>query len=279
MPKIVVYFLALIFFISFHPSAFANTSVIINEFYALGSGDDPDWVELYNNSDSAINLEGWIIRDETDSNKITLNGYICSNSFRKFDFSNRLNNSGDKIRLFDSESTTIPKDEIAYFSNDIPQHSQGQSTSRSPDGSSNWILITSPTPSDNNSCTPQPSPTPVSTPSTSQSQSSGASPKSSPKPTASAQLSTNTSTKKTIASPKISPAVLGQSEATGGINLSSPILESSPEPAAQNEDKNSVSQKFAPIFIGSGIILIGLSIVMFLWYKRFLESYQNRKDI
>jgi len=169
MLKIVACLFVLVFFLSFHPPVFADSNVLINEFYALGSGDDPDWVELYNKSDSPINLEDWVIRDETDSNKIDLDGYICQKNFRRFNFSNRLTNGGDKIRLFDLESATLPQDEIVYFSDAIPVHSQGQSTGRNPDGASTWVLMTSPTPTDDNSCTlaPTPSPSPSPTPSTS----------------------------------------------------------------------------------------------------------------
>lgn len=274
MAKLVVCLFALIFSIFFHPSVFADASVVINEFYALGSGDDPDWVELYNQSESNINLEGWLIRDETESNKISLSGYICGKSFRKFEFSNRLNNSGDKIRLFDSESASAAKDEITYFSSEIPTHAQGQSTSRDPDGASYWVLMTSPTPSDNNSCTPQPSPssTPSPTPtSTSQSSTSTKSPTPTPKPSA-------TPAKSAQPSPLPTPnSVLGTKTEEQLLLTSTP--EASPAQSAESEEsKGSSKTKIAAMLTGSGVILIGLSIGFFVLYNRTLNKEDNKKE-
>ena len=264
MFKIVACLFALFIFLFFYPPVFADTSVVINEFYALGSGDDPDWVELYNQGEGNVNLEGWLIRDETESNKISLGGYICAKSFRKFEFSNRLNNSGDKIRLFDSESATIPTDEVNYFSDSIPTHSQGQSTSRNPDGTSTWVLMTSPTPTDNNSCTPSPtaSPSPTPTPQTSQS------PTPTPAKTPSLKPSPTSQTLKSpAASPKLSPNVL--SEKIAG----SP----SPTPAPETP-KESSKVKIASVLTGSGLILIGLSVGFYLWYNKVLFKKEKDQD-
>lgn len=276
MPKRVAYLFALIFFIFFHPSVFADTGIVINEFYALGSGDDPDWVELYNQSESNVNLEDWLIRDETESNQISLSGYICAKSFRKFEFSNRLNNSGDKIRLFDSESATVAKDEITYFSSEIPAHAQGQSTSRNPDGASYWVLMTSPTPSDNNSCTPQPTPSPTLSPtptpasSTSQSSTSTKSPTPTPKPSA-------TPAKSSSPSPSASNSVLG-SKTEEQLSLTS-TSEASPTQSAEGEEsKGSSKTKIAAMLTGSGVILIGLSIGFFVLYNKTLNKEDNKEE-
>src|SRR3990167_3813363 len=157
----------------------AEGEIAINEFYALGSGDDPDWVELYNTTDSKADIEGWEIKDNTDSNKIALNGYVCPKSFRKFTFSNRLNNGGDKIRLFDFAGQL--KEEIEYFSETVPSHARGQSTGRNPDGQSTWTVFTSPSPNDDTSCDqPAPTPNPSPTPAPSPQKSPSPAPKSSP---------------------------------------------------------------------------------------------------
>jgi len=153
-----IFCLLLLIISSFLPEkAFASSGIKINEFYALGSSSaNPDWVEIYNSSNIEIGLEGWQIRDLTTSNKISLNGYICANNFRKFDFSNKLNKGGDKIKLINSSSAIV--DEIDYFSTDIPTHEEGQSTSRNPNGGDIWVLSTVPTPNNDDSCTPEPSP-------------------------------------------------------------------------------------------------------------------------
>jgi hypothetical protein len=117
--------------------------VVINEFSALSS---PDWVELYNPGEEIASLDGWVIRDETQSNKIDLAGLICPGSFRKFDFSNRLNNGGDEIRLIDGDGNEI--DLVIYFSQVIPTHLIGQSTGRNPDGADSWQVFPLPNPQD-----------------------------------------------------------------------------------------------------------------------------------
>ncbi len=117
--------------------------VVINEFSALSS---PDWVELYNLGEEIINLDGWELRDETQTNKINLEGIICPNSFRKFDFSNRLNNGGDEIRLIDNSSNEVNR--IVYFSDLVPAHLLNQSTGRVSNGANLWQVFLVPTPQD-----------------------------------------------------------------------------------------------------------------------------------
>jgi len=152
---------------------FSNTDtfaqeVLINEFVAVT--ESTDWVELYNSTDSSIDLSGWLLRDNTESNKVELSGLICPKSFRKFDFSNRLNDGGDTIRLFSSDNNL--QDTVSYFSDLIPKHERGKSTGRNPDGGSSWQVFDSPSPV-NNDCqfvsptstsTPTLTPTPTPTP-------------------------------------------------------------------------------------------------------------------
>ncbi|MDD5481866.1 MAG: lamin tail domain-containing protein [Candidatus Shapirobacteria bacterium] len=133
--------------------------VVVNEFSALSS---PDWVELYNLGENIVSLEGWEIRDETQSNKIDLVGLICPNSFRKFDFSNRLNNDGDEIRLIDDNGKEV--DRIIYFSDLIPKHLINQSTSREPDGADFWQVSFLPSPQNEPCFLPTPTSTPIPTP-------------------------------------------------------------------------------------------------------------------
>src|SRR3989344_3756432 len=273
MLKIVACLFVLVFFLSFHPPVFADSNVLINEFYALGSGDDPDWVELYNKSDSPINLEDWVIRDETDSNKIDLDGYICQKNFRRFNFSNRLTNGGDKIRLFDLESATLPQDEIVYFSDAIPVHSQGQSTGRNPDGASTWVLMTSPTPTDDNSCTlaPTPSPSPSPTPSTSST--STATPTPTPKTTSTIATKSPSPT-----SAKQSPSVLSASDQDSLLLASLSAETSSPSPSPEATPSAMSKTKVAGILAGSGIVLISLSFGFYLWYKKIFRSSPAERD-
>jgi len=146
--------MATVAFLFFPRSIFAQ--VVVNEFSAHSQ---PDWVELYNTGDKIIDLEGWQIRDETVTNKINLWGLICPQGFRRFDFSNRLNNGGDKIRLVNENGETV--EEIAYFSEVIPEHKSNQSTGRKESGSNDWVVWLDPTPQDEDCFWPTLTPTPI----------------------------------------------------------------------------------------------------------------------
>jgi len=47
--------------------AMGSLRIVINEFSALSS---PDWIEIYNQEEEPVDLNGWVIRDETQSNRI-----------------------------------------------------------------------------------------------------------------------------------------------------------------------------------------------------------------
>ncbi|MDD3679788.1 MAG: lamin tail domain-containing protein [Candidatus Shapirobacteria bacterium] len=144
----------LIFFLFFVKVENILAQVIINEFSALSS---PDWVEIYNLGEEIVDLDGWKIRDDTLTNKIDLSGLICPASFRKFDFSNRLNNAGDEIRLVNNKEEEI--DRVVYFSAQVPVHLVNQSTGRSPNGADFWQVFFLPNPQDEACFLPIPTPT------------------------------------------------------------------------------------------------------------------------
>jgi len=114
--------------------------VIINEinYNSSPDADAGDWVELFNRSEESIDISSWIITDENTDKQYTFpnntilaaGAYIViSNDLVKFteqfnDISNsignmafKLNNSGEVIRLFDSETSLI--DSVAY--DDTPE--------------------------------------------------------------------------------------------------------------------------------------------------------------
>lgn len=268
MPKIFSIFI--LFLILVLPQqVLADSDIVINEFYALGGSDTPDWIELFNKTDSKVDIEGWQIKDETESNKIILDGYVCPHSFRKFTFSNRLNNGGDKIRLFKSGSDQSI-DELTYFSQNIPAHTQEQSTGRSPDGSGSWIVFSTPSPNDDTSCdqpTPTPTPTRSPTPSPSPAKSPSPSPKSSPSPLV---------TKSPSPTAKSSTAILGEKDQESPSVTPSASPSESPSPNPQTESTSRV--KIAGLVSGTGLILIGVSFGLYLWYsKRSSKGALNAK--
>jgi hypothetical protein len=118
------------------------SSIKINEFAAVTDGSN-DWVELFNEGSSRISLEGWELKDSLESSPKELSGCIAPGGFRKINFSNRLNNGGDEIRLFDKNNSLI--DSLKYFSDKVPVHEKGGSTGRNPEDSENWSAFTTST--------------------------------------------------------------------------------------------------------------------------------------
>lgn len=93
--------------VSFNPS-----DVVINEFVSDPADGETEWVELYNKTDSLINLKNWQIED--GSGKTTeLSGAIYSRQMAVvLSPKGSLNNSGDLIVLKDPADNII--DRVAY---------------------------------------------------------------------------------------------------------------------------------------------------------------------
>jgi len=55
----------------FISSTVAPLSLIINEIMYAPEGDEPEWIELYNNSENAINLKNWLVSDVISTPSVT----------------------------------------------------------------------------------------------------------------------------------------------------------------------------------------------------------------
>lgn len=141
--------------------------VVINEFLpnpdpsanGFNFGDDADdkpngeWVELYNNSDSAVNLAGWYIWDGsgTDSNKIPITmantnlatTVIASHAWLVV-YMNKpvFNNTGDEVRLYNSSDTLV--DIFAYGSHDVCDYEPTPGDPNAPSGSGSGCVAVPP---------------------------------------------------------------------------------------------------------------------------------------
>lgn len=109
----------------FSPAQAANSlDVVINEIAWMGSKSSyyDEWIELYNNTDSAINLEGWTLRTADKSLEIKLLGKIPANSFYLLErtddntlpsiladqiYRGVLKNKGESIELYDNLGNLI----------------------------------------------------------------------------------------------------------------------------------------------------------------------------
>lgn len=140
--------------------------LLINEYLAKGSlfpdefGVNSDWVELYNQSEVDIDLsskEYFITDDYTKPDKFKISnkiipakGFIiiwCNNATTQgleLNAPFSLSASGENLALFykDLDGNFIVLDSLGYG----VQSLDNASNARIPDGSSNWSLVSSPTP-------------------------------------------------------------------------------------------------------------------------------------
>jgi len=130
MKKNIAITIFLAFFISMPIGCFAAnfSDLVINEIAWMGTAAsaNDEWIELYNNSDSPINLEGWTLIAEDGAPKdIQLTGSILAKSFylaeRTDDnsvpniaadliYTGALGNNGENLKLYDNFGNLI--DEI-----------------------------------------------------------------------------------------------------------------------------------------------------------------------
>jgi hypothetical protein len=99
-------------------------AVVINELLANSLGDAPDWIELYNTTNSSINIGGWFLSDRSNDPKkykiaagttIGPNGYIIF--YQDLHFGNAgdpgsietfaLSNNGESVILSSAEGDTL----------------------------------------------------------------------------------------------------------------------------------------------------------------------------
>lgn len=90
--------------------SFETQTLLINEV-ASAPEDGPEWVEIVNSQSTEIALAGWRIQ-EAGGTSIELSGAIAANGFAVGFTTNRLNNTGDTIRLIDPSGNLI--DEMSY---------------------------------------------------------------------------------------------------------------------------------------------------------------------
>jgi cell division septation protein DedD len=160
--------------------------IVINEFVPAPSAVNPEWVELYNASDSADYLKSYYLDDDTSFDSDTgssakkglTNLNISNPRFPFFVFtSSILNNDGDSVVLFDPSGAVV--DQFTYYDNpggDVAigrypdQTGQFAILSSSTQGQGNAAPVPTPTftptptPTNTPTPTPEPTPTPTKTP-------------------------------------------------------------------------------------------------------------------
>lgn len=131
-------------------------SVLINE---ISPSTDTEWIELYNDGDLEINLNGYVLEDGnvTKTDDLILSGIISQKGFLVFNHSEGwLNNGGDTIKLYNNASPSAIIDQYTYGSIDSTK-----SVARIPNGSENWQVTSNVT---NNLSNPNPTTAPTQAP-------------------------------------------------------------------------------------------------------------------
>ena len=116
----------------------AQNSIVINEIMYNSSGNEVEYIELYNNSGISFDLHDWYILDDNDNHdhclinwtlqpdsylviagdvnqftqKYSSVSQVNPNGFNTDDLGWSLSNSGDQVRLYDN--TGVLQDEVAY---------------------------------------------------------------------------------------------------------------------------------------------------------------------
>lgn len=229
---------------------------------------DSDWVEIYFDG---VNTSLYQLMDSLDTSPKSLSTANCNENFCTIDWSSRLNNSGDTIRLVATSSGEII-DQIGYGnSGDILAPNSGQSAGRRINGEGEWVIFSSPTKgSSNNSSTPISTPTTTLTPSDTPAQTLT--------PTQTPILTkTPTPTKKPTAIPTKIPSnkPTPTPSESAKVNLPESILgaatkSADPSPTPTTDENNTFSFKNL-VFVAGGIILIlaGVLVFTFVAKERF----------
>jgi len=237
--------------------------LVINEFVLAPGTGNPEWVELYNASDSADYLKSYYLDDDTSfdsdtgnsAKKLLTNLNISNPHYPFFIFTSAiLNNDGDSVVLFDPSGAVV--DQYAYYDNPGSDVAIG----RYPDQTGTFALLSSSSQGQTNAApvptptfTPPPAPTntPTSTPTVTPTRTPTQTPTKTPTPTVKPSA-TATSMPSLIASVS---AVLGATD--------------SPEIASVEADtktKTSVQPLIISLlFVGIGC---GILSLVFVWQKR-----------
>lgn len=114
------------------PPAPEEEHVVINEFLSNPLIEADEWVELYNPTDSDIDLTNWKLGDN-DGHTATLSGTLSVGDYLVVEFSSVLNNDGDTIELKDGSAVLV--DSVAYGDEGTALNpSEEKSAGRSPNG-------------------------------------------------------------------------------------------------------------------------------------------------
>jgi hypothetical protein len=128
-----------LFLLLFVSNCFAENSlnVVINEIAWMGTSVsyNDEWIELYNNTNLLLNIDGWVLKAADGTPEINLEGAIPANGFYLLErtddntvssipadqiYTGALGNSGEKLELYDGLGNLIDQVDSSsgWFSGD-----------------------------------------------------------------------------------------------------------------------------------------------------------------
>lgn len=252
------------------PTSFAQ--IYINEF-ASASGDD--WIEIYNDSDEAISLSGFTLRDNTESNKKDLEGEVPAKGYLIIEWT-RLNIESDSIRLLQGDTV---EDEISYGTEMLGAPSAEQSAGRASDGADAWQLFSAHSKGSSNTegevhVPPTPSPTITPTPT------KIPTPTKTPRPTPTVYKTSTITSDPTMSvgispSPSAKPSISGikKNASDSGETLGvtdAKVEQNTPVPKSTKTLGATKKSPYGLTIVGGGVLLlITCGILIFQKYKRY----------
>ena len=128
------------------PAAEAGTAVCINEIEQDPSGSDAgnEWVELYNSTDTVVDLSGWELRathGKPATVRIAAGTLIPSHGFCVVgDSTQWLDNANEVIELRDATGKLV---DMTPFGGVSDSANDTRAWGRMPDGAPDWIFLPS----------------------------------------------------------------------------------------------------------------------------------------
>ena len=266
LKKIVIFFLFFLWF-----STNVSAQVVINE---MGTQSSPDWVEIYNVATKSADLSLYKLEDSGNNVK-NLSGIIQSFGFATFDWSNRLNNDGDTIKLVRISDNYLV-DKITYGGlGNVCVPSTGESVGRYPDANSIIDRFQNSTKGlSNNSAILNPCPTPTPEPTATFTPTPTSKPTATPKPTTTPIPIKAPTLKLTVKPTKmkitVAPIADNDNEKEGEALGIQDKNQNIPTPADDLEDEGG-GKKFpvlAGVFIVGGLGFMGAAVYPFLKTKK-----------
>lgn len=253
---------------------FTFAAVYINELSTNTTSDD--WVEIYVTEDTEI--VGWTIKDDVNSIPVNIDGGGLGQSYPEgyyfpIQMGNKLNNSGDRVILYDNNSQII--DEFSYGDKGgpcAPAPGTNQSVGRESDGGSSLVRFQVSTKDATNDGAPKepcPTPSPTNAPTNTPTPTSGPTNTPTPSPSPTKSPITPTATKAVFPTTKPTPTVLiVDNSIKNDTDTNSELIlgestESSPTPVKSSDSGSGSFKVGARIFLVLGLLFLGIAIITF----------------